>query len=512
LEQLKKIKMNRLIKDKKKKLAKISLLRNQSLLKTACLAGFIFTFLCLFSQDSLEIKINHYVMQQMQASFTPGVAVGVVKHGKVLLEKGYGLSNVELATYTDANSVFQLLSVSKQFIAAGIMLMEETGKISLDQSISFYLHDVPSTWKGITIRNLLNHTSGIIDLTDIHPFFEQIREDATPQQLLEPVYKEQLLFSAGTQWRYSNSNYFLLGLIIEKISAKKLQDFLKENIFLPLGMSATRMNDATDVIPYRVSGYNWIGEDAEKIPAMISGYHGIKNVLQNAIYISPTRIWAAGGIVSTVNDLIKWDSALHNNLLLKKESYLQMITPGKLSSGVETNYGIGNELLDIRGHKVAGHQGGGMAFNTALLQFINDDVTVIVLCNQTTCPSKQMGIHIASFLIPDLDYSIAPNKNIKESKQITELFKSVLINSKAGKVQFELFAPEAQETAKFISRAGREFLGAKGQLKSLKLVDEQFEGGKHIYTYQTIFEKSTLIWKFELNSDNKILNLNPIEQ
>jgi CubicO group peptidase (beta-lactamase class C family) len=277
-------------------------------------------------------------------------------------------------------------------------------------------------------------------------------------------------------------------------------------------MSATRMNDATDVIPYRVSGYNWIGEDAEKMPAMISGYHGIKNVLQNAIYISPTRIWAAGGIVSTVNDLIKWDSALHNNLLLKKDSYLQMITPGKLSGGVETNYGFGNELLDIRGHKVAGHQGGGMAFNTALLQFINDDVTVIVLCNQTTCPSKQMAIHIASFLIPDLDYSIAPNKNIKELKQITELFKSVLINSKAGKVQFELFAPEAQETAKFISRAGPEFLGAKGQLKSVKLVDEQFEGGKHIYTYQTIFEKSTLIWKFELNSDNKILNLNPIEE
>ena len=481
-------------------------------MKTAFLSGFIFISFCLFSQDSLQIKIDNYVMQQMQASFTPGVVVGVVKHGKVLLAKGYGLSNVELATYTDANSAFQLLSVSKQFIAGAIMLMVETGKVSLDQSITFYLPDVPLAWKKITIRNLLTHTSGIIDLTDIHPFFEQIREDATPQQLLEPVYKEELLFSPGTQWRYSNSNYFVLGLVIERISDKKLQDFLKENIFQPLGMTATRMNDATDVIPYRASGYNWIGEDAEKMPAMISGYHGAKNVLQNAIYISPTRVWAAGGIVSTVNDLIKWDSALRNNLLLKKDSYLQMITPGKLSGAVETNYGFGNELLEIRGHKVAGHQGGGMAFNTSFLQFINDDITVIILCNQTTCPSKQMAIHIASFLIPDLDYSITPNKNIKESKQITELFKSLLINSKAGKVQFELFAPEAQETAKFISRAGPEFLGAKGQLKSVKLVDEQFEGGKHIYTYQTIFEKSTLIWKFELNSDNKVLNLTLIEQ
>jgi D-alanyl-D-alanine carboxypeptidase len=490
----------------------MSISRNHIILKPTFLSGFIFISLCLFSQDSLEIKTDHYVMQQMQASFTPGVAVGVVKNGKVLLAKGYGLSNVELATYTDVNSVFQLLSISKQFIAAAIMLMVERGKIDLDQSITFYLPDVPSSWKVISIRNLLNHTSGIMDLTDIHPFFEQIREDATPQQLLEPVYKQELLFLPGTQWRYSNSNYFLLALIIEKISAEKLKDFLSENIFQKLGMMATRMNDATDVIPNRVSGYNWLGEDAEKLPAMISGYHGVKNVLQNAIYISPTRIWAAGGVVSSVNDLIKWDSALRHNFLLKKESYLQMITPGKLSSGVETNYGFGNELLEIRGHKVVGHQGGGMAFNTAFLQFINDGVTVIVLCNQTTCPSKQMAIHIASFLIPDLNYSIAPNKNIKESKQITQLFKNVLENSKAGKIQSELFAAEAQETAKFISRSGPEFLGSKGELKSIKLIDEQFEGGKHIYTYQTVFEKSTVVWKFELNAENRILNLNPIQQ
>jgi D-alanyl-D-alanine carboxypeptidase len=504
--------MIHLIKSKNSKNAFISFIKNQSLLTTFFAAFFMITSLSLFSQDSLQTKVDSYVTQQQQATMTPGVAVGVIKKGKVLLAKGYGLSNVELATYTDANSVFQLLSISKEFIAAGIMLIAESGKISLDQSITFYLPDIPSSWKNITVRNLLNHTSGIMDLSDIHPYFEQIREDATPQQLLEPVYKEELLFSAGTQWRYSNSNYFLLGLIIEKISGKKLQDFLKENIFQPLGMTVTRMNDATDVIPYRVSGYNWIGEDAEKMPAMISGYHGIKNVLQNAIYISPTRVWAAGGVVSTINDLIKWDSALHNNLLLKKESYFQMITPGKLSSGIETNYGFGNELFEIHGHKIAGHQGGGMAFNTAFLQFINDDVTVIVLSNQTTCLSKQMAIHIASFLLPDLDYSAVPNKNIKESKQITELFKSVLMNAKSGKVQSELFAAEAQETAKFISRTGPDFLGSKGQLKTASLVDEKIENSKHSYTYKTIFEKATLIWQFELNSDNKILNLRPIEQ
>src|SRR5438552_2689513 len=202
-----------MIKSKNSTLARISFIRNQNLLTAAFLNCLMFISLCLFSQDSLQMKIDNYVMQQQQVSMTPGVAVSVISRGKVLLAKGYGLSNVELATYTDANSVFQLLSVSKQFIATGIMLMVESGKISLNQSIMFYLPDVPSPWKNITVRHLLNHTSGIMDLTDIHPFFEQIREDATPQQLLEPVYKEQLLFPAGTQWRYSNSNYFLLGLI-----------------------------------------------------------------------------------------------------------------------------------------------------------------------------------------------------------------------------------------------------------------------------------------------------------
>src|SRR5215217_8644580 len=110
----------------------------------------------------------------------------------------------------------------------------------------------------------------------MHPFFEQIREDATPQQLLEPVYKNPLLFTLGTQWRYSNSNYFLLALLIERVSGKPLASFLEQHIFQPLGMRVTRLNDSRDVIPYRVSGYNWLGEDAEKQPAMISGYHGIK--------------------------------------------------------------------------------------------------------------------------------------------------------------------------------------------------------------------------------------------
>ncbi|MGI8584643.1 MAG: serine hydrolase domain-containing protein [Chitinophagaceae bacterium] len=449
-------------------------------------------------------------MQQMQRTYTPGIAVGIVKDGKVILKKGYGLANVEFAVFTDPNSMFQLLSITKQFTAAGVMIFVQSGKISLDAAVSKYLPAVPALWKSITIRHLLTHTSGIVDITDVHPFFEQIREDARPEQLLTPVYKLDLLFKPGTQWRYSNSNYFILGMVIEKVSGKSYKDFLQENIFTPLGMKSTKVNDLRDVIPYRVSGYHWLGENAEQEPSMISGYHGIKNVLQNAIYISPTRQWAAGGIVSSINDLIKWDSALNNHILLNKTSDEQMITQGKLLSGTKINYGFGNELFTMRGHQVAGHQGGGMAFNTTYLRFINDHLSVIVLCNQTTGPSKQIASHIASFIIPSLEYDslIMSNKN-SEPIDITEIFKAVISKARNGEVDKNLFADEAQETANFIQRAGKDFFMQQGELLSIQFLEDKPEGAKHIYTYRTKFKNSTVLWNIEFNNNKKVLAINP---
>lgn len=467
----------------------------------------------VFSQSSLESKVEQYIMQQMQRTYTPGIAVGIVKDGKVILKKGYGLANVELAMFTDPNSVFQLLSITKQFTAAGIMLLVQSGKISLDAEISKYLPEIPALWKSITIRHLLTHSSGIVDLSDVHPFFEQIREDATPEQLLAPVYKLGLLFKPGTQWRYSNSNYFILAMIIEKVSGKSYKNFLEENIFKPLQMNATKINDLRDVIPYRVSGYHWLGENAEQEPEILSGYHGVKNVLQNAIYISPTRLWAAGGIVSSINDLIKWDAAFDNHLILTKSSYEQMITPGRLLSGTEINYGFGNELFTMRGHKVAGHQGGGMAFNTTYLRFIEDHLSVIVLCNQTTGPSKQIASHIASFIFPSLEYDslITPNKN-SEPMDITEIFKAIINNAKDGKVDGQLFADEAKETANFIQRVGKEFFMKQGELQSVQFLEDKQQGTKHIYTYRTKFKNSTVLWNVEFDNQKKVLAINPTQE
>jgi CubicO group peptidase (beta-lactamase class C family) len=275
-------------------------------------------------------------------------------------------------------------------------------------------------------------------------------------------------------------------------------------------MTATRLNDSREVIPYRVSGYHWLGEHAEQEPAFLTGYHGFKNVLQNAIYISPTRLWAAGAVVSTINDLIKWDAAWTNHLFLEPSSWQQMAAPGELASGTKVNYGFGNELFSLRDHRVAGHQGGGMAFNTTYLRLLDDHISVIVLCNQTTGPSKMMAIHIASILLPSLEYDTSNARpDVKEPKQVTAILKRVLEKARAGQVETSLFAAEGMETAHFIQRAGASYLKEQGELQSIQFLESRVEESRHIYIYRTIFTNAKILWTLECNNEGKIIAINP---
>jgi CubicO group peptidase (beta-lactamase class C family) len=446
----------------------------------------------------------------MQTWHIPGVSIGVVREGKALLSKGYGFANLELGVSATADTVYEILSITKQFTAAAILVLMEEGKLGLDDRLTKYLPDSPAGWKEVTIRHLLTHTSGIMDFTDIPPFFEQLRLDATPDELLSAVKKRPLQFAPGTQWRYSNSNYYLLGQIIEKVSTKKYEDFLRERIFEPLEMKATRMTDYRDVTPNRAAGYNWLGEEVEQTPAIITGFRGNKNVLQNAIYISPTRKWAAGAIASSVNDLVKWDEALRTDKLLKKATREQMWTPAVLSTGQKTSYGFGNELRNLRGHHIAGHQGGGMAFDCTLYRFVDANLTVIVLCNQTTAPSRTMAAKIASFYLPDLG---EPENGIEDTEpNVTALLRSVLTDSAQGKVDASLFSPGAQEMVNFIRKAGPGFLRHAGELESLTLLERRIEANQGGYRYRAKFQNKTVVWAFALTPDGKILGLQPSDE
>jgi D-alanyl-D-alanine carboxypeptidase len=440
-------------------------------------------------------RVDDYVKAQMQRRHVPGVSLAVIRDGKVVRACGYGTANVELGVPATKKSVYGVLSITKQFTAAAILILVEEGKISLVDRISQYIPDTPPAWSEITVRHLLTHTSGIRDYTDVPGWFDTIRLDRSPEELIKSTKAFPLQFHPGDSFRYCNAGYYLLGMILEKVSGRSYADFLQERIFKPLGMTATQVDDGRAIVPHRASGYHW--EDG---------------VLQNAPYVSPTQKWAAGAVLSSVEDLARWDAALYTDRLLKRQTLAQMWTPARLNNGQEAPYGFGNELDMDRGHRAAGHQGGAVAFNVTLLRYPDDRLTVVVLCNQTSAPSRAMARKIASFYLPALSYE--RDKGIEDKDpQTTERLKGVLIAAAEGKVDSSLFSPQAQaEIVPFIQRVGPNYLRPLGAMTAFVLLETREEKESRVYRYRAIYKDSSLLWTFALTKEGKISSLQPTEE
>jgi CubicO group peptidase (beta-lactamase class C family) len=304
------------------------------------------------------------------------VALKVVRDGKVIKTAAYGLANVELKVPTRPETVYEIGSVSKQFTAAGVLLLAQEGKLSVDDKISKHLPGTPEAWAEVTIRHLLTHTSGIKSYTGLDGF--QIWRHLTQAQFIEKIGKEPMEFAPGSSWKYCNTGYNLLGHIIENVSGKNYWDFMSERIFQPLGMDATTKRLASLVITNRASGYEqtnkvWINRDSDL-----------------------TEVFAAGAIASTVGDLVKWNAALDGEGLLSRASKEQMWTPVKLNDGTIKKYGFGWNVDAVEGHKNIGHGGSTSGFSASLQRFPEDGVAVIMLTNTdeqiATTMAKKIGV------------------------------------------------------------------------------------------------------------------------
>jgi CubicO group peptidase (beta-lactamase class C family) len=262
--------------------------------------------------------------------------------------------------------MFQLASVTKQFTAAAILMLAEDGKLNLSDPIAKILPDTPPAWKDVTVENLLNHTSGIKSYTSLPSFQMTLRKDYTKKELIDLVRNLPLEFKPGEKFAYNNTGYFLLGMIIEKASGKSYGDFLAERIFKPLGMTSTRVNDLAAIIPNRATGYS-----------RAAWFIG----LRNGEYVSPTQPFAAGALISSVNDMIKWDAALNTDRLLKQSVRDRMWTKAKLNNGKSTTYGFGWALGERDGRRVVLHGGGINGFSTSIIRHLDDHLTVVVLTN-----------------------------------------------------------------------------------------------------------------------------------
>jgi D-alanyl-D-alanine carboxypeptidase len=301
----------------------------------------------------------------------PGAAVIVVKDGKPLLRKGYGMANLELGVPIRPYMVFRIGSMTKQFTTVAILMLVQQHKVALDDDVTKYLPSYPTQGQKITIENLLTHTSGIKNYTDIPSWLTMWRKDFTVPELVDLFKNEPMDFDPGQKWSYSNSGYILLGAIIEKASGQSYANFIRTRIFEPLGMKHSYYDSDIPIIPGRVSGY----ERSDK------GF-------VNADYLSMTQPYAAGSLLSSVDDLALWDAALYTDKLVPQVLLKKAWTAYQLQDGYSTGYGYGWSIWTYQGHRTIEHNGGINGFASDGLRMPDDHVYVAVLSN---CPGLEPG-------------------------------------------------------------------------------------------------------------------------
>ena len=277
----------------------------------------------LSTDKALDARVDAAVMKLMDEKKTVGAEVGVMRDGKMILAKGYGLANLELGVPVKPDTVFRIGSITKQFTAAALLMLAEEKKLSVDDKLSKYFPDFPRADE-VTLRMVLNHTSGLHNYTDPKADIDQHKDMTTAEmvrniQRLSPLYD----FEPGTQYHYSNSGYFLLGAIVEKMAGQPLGPFLKARIFDKQGLSRTAMDEVSAIVPGRASGYDLVKDT--------------KGEFRNTTYASMTWPAGAGAMRSTVGDLAKWHDALFNGKVLKPETFADMTAPGRYKNGEVLN-------------------------------------------------------------------------------------------------------------------------------------------------------------------------------
>jgi CubicO group peptidase (beta-lactamase class C family) len=318
-------------------------------------------------------------------SGSPGCSLGVIRDGMFLYRKSYGAASLELGVPLSSESVFYVGSVSKQFTAASVVLAAEQGFLSLDDDVRKYIPELPNYGHKITLRQMLNQTSGFRDFFDLIYFSgRDAAEFNSPNEILKLIERQKGLNNVpGAEWVYSNTNYFLLGIVLQRATGKTLAEYAAENIFRPLGMAHTRFyDDASVVVPGRVAAYD-------------SGKRGAFQVDWSTTY----AVVGGGGLMTTVGDLLKWDSNFYSNQLGKGTLVKELETPGILNDGKSSTYGMGLIFGNYRGLPIVEHNGSLFGYRADILRFPEQKFTVVCLCNVSNAAPEEKSRQVADIYL-----------------------------------------------------------------------------------------------------------------
>jgi CubicO group peptidase (beta-lactamase class C family) len=340
-------------------------------------------------------EVDDYAKAAIETHHIPGLAIAVIKDGKLLFERQYGSANLETNTPVTQDSVFRFQSISKQFTVAATMRLVEEGQIGLEDDVSKYFDNLPRAWQKITVRHLLSATSGIPDYLNDVPASEGLANKPL-SELLQAVGAKPLRFSPGEDWSYSNTGFWMLAAIVTKQTGKPYQEYLRGQFLSPLGLSATRKGSYNSVVRNRVSGYEWTSGEWRNFADEDHPGEG------------------DGELMGTLADLVRWDAAVTGGRVVKTETLRLIQSEAKLNSGdraevkvpgfqPKTSYGLGRFIGDYRGHRLVWTPGAGSGFSTSLMRFPDDNVTVIVLCNLNRfLLADELARGIGEFVIPGL--------------------------------------------------------------------------------------------------------------
>jgi CubicO group peptidase (beta-lactamase class C family) len=371
----------------------------------------------------------------------PGATVLVSRKGQVIYQKGFGMADMELKVPMRPEMVFRIGSISKQFTAVAILQLMEKGKLSLQDDIKKFIPDYPTHGYTITVEHLLTHTSGIKSYTSLSSFDSIMNMHMKPLEMIAYFKNQPMDFAPGTQWNYNNSGYFILGYIIEKVSGLTYEEYVKENLFKPAGMTNSAYGNDTRIIANRAKGYQQ-GKD---------GY-------ENARPLSMTLPYAAGSLVSTVEDLWKWNQAVHAYKLVSKESLQKAFTDYKLTNGKPTKYGYGWGFNEVQGAATIEHSGGINGFVTDGLYIPSQDIFIAIFAN-CDCRSLDMEAPQLAALTMGKPY----------------IQKEIAIDETTAKEYVAVYENETGEQ-RFITAEGNQVISQRGGGNQFKLKAYEKDG------------------------------------
>lgn len=335
---------------------------------------FLFLPLAVIAQKDYASLLDNYMQAQVNVNEFTGTVL-IAQKGKIIYEKAFGMADREWNIPNTINSKFEIGSITKQFTAACILQLVEQGKLSLSDKLSKYFADFPKA-DSVTIHMLLSHTSGIKSYTEAPEFWKVVTLPLEKDSMVELIKKQPYNFSPGTKWSYSNSGYFLLGYIIEKVTGKSYSDYVYNNVIQKADLKNTCVNRWDSILSYRAKGYS----------KTMNGW-------KNASYISMEGPYSGGAIISDIEDLYQWNNALFSNKIISNASFTKMTTPYK------EHYGYGLFIDTFQRHLIIGHSGGIKGFTSFLGRFPTDDVVVAGLSNEETTNTQGIVKALAAIVL-----------------------------------------------------------------------------------------------------------------